>query len=241
MFVYAGTMSTHHLPARPRNRGAKAPLSRDAVIAAALASLTEDGPEGFTMRKVAARLETRPSSLYTYVRDQRELIVLVLDAIAARVSPPTGKGSQRHVVELVLAYSRELEAVRGAAQLALVTPPTGPAHLDLLETAMQLLVASGLSVAKAVRAGDALFLLTTAAVAERDARHADPLANSVPELFDGALDASAKSRPLLEAGHEAFRAEDSERQFAWTLEAFLAGVAAAPATLPPTRVKRRAR
>lgn len=234
-------MATDNLPARPRNRGPKAPLSRDAVVAAALAALVEDGPGGFTMRKVAARLETRASSLYTYVRDQRELSSLVLDAIAARVKPPGGEGSQRQVVQLVLAYARELEAVPGAAQLALVNPPTGPAHLDLLETAMQLLVAAGLSVAKAVRAGDAIFLLTTAAVAERDARRADPLGDSIPELFDDALEASDESRPLLEAGHEVLRTEGGEQRLAWTLEALLAGVAVAPAELATATPGQRAR
>ena len=56
-----------HTLSRLRQRGAKAPLSRDAVVRAALDCLHEGGPAGLTMRKVAARLETRgPASLYVY-------------------------------------------------------------------------------------------------------------------------------------------------------------------------------
>ena len=61
---------------------------------------------------------------------------------------------------------------RGSASRSL-TPPTGPAFLDLLETAMASLVSMGLSVPEAARVGDALFLLTTATIAEQDARRAD--------------------------------------------------------------------
>jgi AcrR family transcriptional regulator len=237
-------MANRMSPERLRSRGPKAPLSRDALIAAALECLRVGGVSGLTMRKVAGRLETGPASLYVYVRDQRELCALVLDAIVAAVPcPPAGAGGHEGVVELLLAYARQLRSFPGAARLALVTQPTGPAFLDLLESAMQLLVGAGFSVVMAARAGDALFLLTTASVAEQDARSADGPDRSIPELFDDALDASSTSRPLLSAGHDALRVENGELRLGWTLRALLWGVAQSPDDLggPTTGTRRAAR
>jgi AcrR family transcriptional regulator len=219
---------------RLRNRPLKAPLSLEAVVDAALECLHEGkgGPAGLTMRKVAARLETGPASLYAYVRGQRELHVLVLDSIAAKVRLlEVTKARKGAVVDLLLAYAAQLAAFPGAARLALDTQPTGPAFLDLLECAMQLLVSDGFSVRMAARAGDALFLLATASIAEQDARLDDDPGRSIPALFDDALDDASTERPLLSAGHEALRTESGELRLAWTLRALLLGIAESPTSL----------
>ena len=218
-------MSSPSHPSRLRQRGAKAPLSREAVVRAALDCLHEGGPAGLTMRKVAARLETGPASLYVYVRDLRELQVLVLDSIASKVPRTSARASgEARVVELLLDYASRLWAFRGAARLALLTPPTGPAFLDLLETAMASLVSMGLSVPEAARVGDALFLLTTATIAEQDARRADGAGRSIPDLYDAALADVSAGHPLLAAGHKALRSEEGEPRLEWSIRTFLSGV-----------------
>jgi len=78
---------------RPRHRGPKRLLSREAVVAAALDALRDGGPDALTMRALAARLDTGPASLYAWVRNQRALHVLVLDAIAAQVQNLRRSGS----------------------------------------------------------------------------------------------------------------------------------------------------
>ena len=220
-----------HAP-RLRHRGQKEPLSRDGVVAAGLACLREGGPTRLSMRMVAGRLETGPASLYTFVRDQRELQVLVLDSIAAGVPRPAvrvGAGGEDAVVELLLGYARGLHAYPGSARLALLTPPTGPAFLDLLETAMQRLVDAGLSITAAERACDALFLLVTASVAEQEARAADDPSRSIPDLYDAALEAEPTPRPYLAAARKALAAESGEARLEWSLRAFLAGAKSSPA------------
>jgi AcrR family transcriptional regulator len=200
-------------------------LSREAVVEAALDCLRAGGPAGLTMRRVAARLETGPASLYTFVRDQRELHVLVLDSIAAMVPRPSARteGQQDTVVDLLLDYARQLHAFPGAARLALLTPPTGPAFLDLLETAIERLVGEGLSIVSAERACDALFLLVTASIAEQEAPTGDDPARSIPDLYEEALDADSTSRPYLAAAREAMRGEKGGQRLEWSLRAFLAG------------------
>jgi len=231
-----------HLP-RLRHRGLKPPLSRDAVVAAALACLREGGPKRLTMRMVAGRLETGPASLYTFVRDQRELQVLVLDSIAAgvpRSAVRAGAGGEDAVVELLLDYARQLHAYPGAARLALLTPPTGPAFLDLLETAMQHLVGAGFSITAAERACDALFLLVTASLAEQEARAADGPARSIPGLYEEALEAESTPRPYLAAARKALAAESGGGRLEWSLRAFLAGAKSSSEPQAPARATRRA-
>src|SRR3954453_9693604 len=70
-------------PAAPRsrrNRPAKPPLSRDAIVAAALEIARTEGVEALSMRPVAQALDTGPASPYVYVADGDE----------------PGKGGRRH-------------------------------------------------------------------------------------------------------------------------------------------------
>src|SRR5580698_3844860 len=68
-----------------RDRPAKAPLSEDAVVDAALAILKADGLEAVTMRRVAAALDTGAASLYVYVSGREGLMQAMLDRVIAAV------------------------------------------------------------------------------------------------------------------------------------------------------------
>jgi len=93
-----------------RGGPAKAPLSRDAIVAEALHQLSREGLEGMSLRKIAAALETGPASLYAYVDDLSALRALVLDRALASVDV---RGSMRHawrerLVRLLGSYLRVL-------------------------------------------------------------------------------------------------------------------------------------
>ena len=62
---------------------AKAPLTRDAIVDAALELLDADGLDGVSMRRVAQKLETGPASLYQHVGNKDELLEAVLDRVCA--------------------------------------------------------------------------------------------------------------------------------------------------------------
>ena len=68
-----------------RDRPAKAPLSEDAVVDAALAILKSDGLEAVTMRRVAAALDTGAASLYVYVSGREGLLQAMLDRVTAMI------------------------------------------------------------------------------------------------------------------------------------------------------------
>src|SRR5919201_5400621 len=60
-------MDPSRRPRSTRDRPAKAPLSEEAIVDAALAILKAQGLEAVTMRRDAAALDTGPGSLYVYV------------------------------------------------------------------------------------------------------------------------------------------------------------------------------
>ena len=99
---------------------AKAPLTRDAIVEAALALLDADGLEGVSMRRVAQRLGTGPASLYQHVGGKDELLELVLDRVSAEVEiPAPGVGADGWQEPL-----KEPPARRGGSSVRTRTSPT---------------------------------------------------------------------------------------------------------------------
>ena len=69
-------------------RGRPPRLSRPAIVAAAQAVVERDGVEALTMRRVAEELGASPMALYRHVRGKDELLVLLLDELAAALARP---------------------------------------------------------------------------------------------------------------------------------------------------------
>src|SRR5580704_13814187 len=72
-------------PRSRRDRPAKPPLTRDGIVAVAVAVMRDEGLERVTMRRLAAELDTGPASLYVYVRNTAELHAAVLDELLGLV------------------------------------------------------------------------------------------------------------------------------------------------------------
>ena len=216
---------TSNSDVRPRQRGPKALLSRQAIVLAALETLREGGPAALTMRGLAARLDTGPASLYAWVRNQRELHVLVLDAIASEVElPDESDPPDRQLVQLLLNYALRLFAYRGAAQLALAAQPTGPAHLDLLERCLGLLERIGVPQRQAAPGLDTLILLVTATIAEQDTRETGEGPETIPDFYDAAIAADPNRRPRIAAGAALLRTLDGNERLGESIRTFLRGL-----------------
>lgn len=218
---------------RTRSRGSRVTLTRAVVVDAARECLRDGGPAALTMRAVATRLETGPASLYAHVADLRELHVLVLDSIAADVEREPGDDA----VALLRRYARALWAHPGAAGLALATPPTGTAYLDLLEAVLSRLVAAGYGRDRAAAAVDTLTLLTTAAVAEQEASRGavDGTGTTIPEAYQRAIGAEPDRWPHIAAALPSMVEGDGEERLAASLRTFLAGIAVEDGLPAPPR------
>ena len=68
-----------------RDRPAKAPLSEQVIVDAALEILRAEGLDAVTMRSVAAELDTGPASLYVYIRGRDELREAILDRVSSTI------------------------------------------------------------------------------------------------------------------------------------------------------------
>src|SRR4030088_2786511 len=73
---------------RPRRPGRPPRLSRERVVEAARTIVERDGIDALTMRRVAQDVGSSPMSIYRHVRDRDELLVLLLDKLAAELPRP---------------------------------------------------------------------------------------------------------------------------------------------------------
>jgi AcrR family transcriptional regulator len=133
-------------------------LTRERVVAEALALIAEDGVQALTMRSLAARLGVVPGALYRHVRNKQQLMDLLLDGVLAEIDfdldPSLNPGEQL----MVLAHRlrQVLEAHPGVAGILKTRDPLGPHSLALAEAFLGPLQAAGFGDREA---GLAFFLL----------------------------------------------------------------------------------
>jgi AcrR family transcriptional regulator len=131
---------------RRREETPRQPLTRDAIVEAALRLLDREGLSGLSMRKLADELAVGAASLYWHVRDKEELLALLLDRIVgeASVPDPDPKNWREQVKDLARENRRLLQSHRDAAQISLGRIPIGPHSVPVLERNLAVLRAAGL-------------------------------------------------------------------------------------------------
>lgn len=218
-------------PGRPRPQ-----LTRDDLVRAALELLDAAGMDGLTMRNLAQRLGVQAASLYNHIRDKRDVLTLVADAITGEVPSPDPTLDWRAALgQIAHDYRRVLLAHRDAASVLAVTPPLGPRRLRVMDDVLGVLRRAGLSdqdvgdagwVFNTYVTGFVLDEQTQIVTAEGEARSAE-VANWFrqlpPEQFPNIV---AMAEPLLDNA--------SDRRFSFGLELLLDGLAA---RVGPTRRK----
>jgi AcrR family transcriptional regulator len=140
------------------DQGRRPRLTRERVVAEALAVIAEDGAHALTMRALATRLGVVPGALYHHVGNKQQLQDLVLDGVLAEVDvhldpslPWTGQ------LTLVADRLRQvLEDHPGVAGILKTRDPLGPNSLALAEAFLSPLQAAGFGDREA---GLAFFLL----------------------------------------------------------------------------------
>ncbi|HWI73323.1 MAG TPA: TetR/AcrR family transcriptional regulator [Baekduia sp.] len=155
---------------RPAAASAKAPLTRDAIVDAAIVVLDAEGLDGVSMRRVAQRLETGPASLYQHVGNKDELLELVLDRVSADVEIPAPgvgpDGWQEPLKELLRRVRKVLGAHQDLAYVMLGRVPTGPNALAGAEGMLRILREGGIPDRLAAHAVDSLALFVASVTYE---------------------------------------------------------------------------
>jgi TetR/AcrR family tetracycline transcriptional repressor len=110
----------HLSPEEEKQRG----LTRDRLVAAALALVNEDGLDGLSMRALAERLDVKAASLYWHVRDRRELLDLIAEGLLDEVPRPRNRGGdwRRGVVAAGDALRSTVAAHKDADRILLEAP-----------------------------------------------------------------------------------------------------------------------
>jgi AcrR family transcriptional regulator len=133
-------------------------LTRQRVVAEALAVIAHDGVQALTMRGLAARLGVVPGALYRHVRNKQQLQDLLLDSVLAEVEvhldPSLAWTDQLKV--LAHRLRQVLEDHPGVAGILKTRDPLGPHSLALAEAFLGPLQAAGFADREA---GLAFFLL----------------------------------------------------------------------------------
>jgi AcrR family transcriptional regulator len=217
-----------------RGRPAKAPLSEDVVVDAALAILRSDGLEAVTMRRVAAALDTGAASLYVYVSGREGLRQAMLDRVTAAIEleapDPSQWRAQLH--SLLQRLRQALVAHPGIAAMTLVDPPTTDAVLRVTENLLGILLAGGLDPQAAAWACDLFVLLVTGVASEDNIRRArgpsddDDRRQQVDELFGTFAGLPPDRFPLLVAHARQMVTGDGDERFRFAIDVVIDGVIA---------------
>ncbi len=216
-----------------RDRPAKAPLSEDAVVDAALAILQSEGLEAVTMRRVALALDTGAASLYVYVSGRDGLLQAMLDRVAATIEleSPDPSRWRAQVHSLLQRIYHALVAHPGIAALTLADPPTTEAVLHVTENLFGILLAGGIDPQDAAWACDLFVLLVTGVASEEDVRRArrrsdDDLREQVDELYKTFAGLPPDRFPLLAAHAAQMVAGDGDERFRFAIDVVVDGVVA---------------
>jgi AcrR family transcriptional regulator len=155
-----------------RDRPAKAPLSEEAVVEAALAVARAEGLAAVTMRRVAAELDTGAASLYVYVSNRDQLLRRMLDRVTGEISlvKPDKRRWRKQLHDLLDAFRVALETYPGLATVLPEEPLATDNALVALENLLGLMVAGGIGRQDAAWACDILMLLVTATANEAEIR-----------------------------------------------------------------------
>jgi AcrR family transcriptional regulator len=133
-------------------------LTRQRVVAEALAVIAQDGAQALTMRALATRLGVVPGALYHHVGNKQQLHDLVLDGVLAEIDFDLDPSMPWAEQLKILAHRlrQVLEAHPGVAAILKTRDPLGPHSLALAEALLSPLQAAGFGDREA---GLAFFLL----------------------------------------------------------------------------------
>ncbi|HEY2442741.1 MAG TPA: TetR/AcrR family transcriptional regulator [Streptosporangiaceae bacterium] len=120
---------------------AKTPLTREAVVDAALRVMDAEGIDGLSMRRVGEELGTGAASIYWHVRNKGELLQLIFERVVEeiRLPEPDPARWQEQLREHALGIRKVLNSHRDVARLSLGRIPSGPALAVLAEWLFTLL------------------------------------------------------------------------------------------------------
>ena len=158
------------------------PLTRDAIIEAALHVLDRDGLDGLSMRRVAEELGTGAASLYWHVRNKGELLQLLTERLAGEIELPRPDPSrwQEQLKDLGRQMRAGAHRHRDGARITLGRVPSGPTIARFTEWLFELLTPVGIPDRVIAYLGDMAALYVGAYAFEESLGLASPTGEDMP-------------------------------------------------------------
>ncbi|RBO93645.1 TetR/AcrR family transcriptional regulator [Nocardia puris] len=212
-------------PRKPR-------LSRERIVSAAMDLLDAEGVDGFSMRRLAARLDAGTMSLYAYVETREDVLDLALHAAFAEIdrTPDDANAPWRELLTRQLTRSREVMRRHPWIPVLTATRPLlGPNALARSELFYAALARAGLSGAPLLAAVGALSYYVSGFVASENVWRAT-MRDSDDEKHlrrdaQAHIDERADRYPALSA-HAHLEFSDFDESFALGLNIVLDGIEA---------------
>lgn len=223
------------VPERGKGRR-RDPLTPEAIAKAGLEVLDSDGLAGFSMRRVAEKLDTGAASLYWHVGSKDGLLDLILEDVmeeqVENLPVPDPENWQEQLKEVARAMRRTILAHRDIVQVSIGRIPMGPNALRLSEGVLAILRAGKVPDELAVQS----YLLLLSAVngfTVDEAGFDDAKEESAPPIEElaGMVGGYLRSLPadqfpnLADVG-EHFAMADQDARFELLLDLFVDGLAA---------------
>ena len=212
---------------------ARAPLSRESIVDAAMGVLDEHGIDGLNMRRVAEALGTGPASLYAHVSGKDELLELMIDRVAAalEVPDPDPERWQEQVKDSVRAVYHAFVAHPGLAAANMGKIPSGPGAMVNADRFLGLLRAGNLPNQVVAYAVDILMLYATAYAYEQGIYAArmtpEEGAAYVQQVGEYFATMPPDRFPNIAAlSKELFEGSEGDERFEFGLEMLVTGIAA---------------
>ncbi|GDY59914.1 hypothetical protein SVIO_105370 [Streptomyces violaceusniger] len=129
------------MTARGTGRGRRVGLTREKVIAAAVTMIDRDGPDAFSLRKLATELDIENMSLYNHVPNKEALLDGVAEALLAGIAFPEEEGGtwQKRIRAHAAAFRAAAKQHPKAFPLVLTRPTQSPAALEAMRSTLSCL------------------------------------------------------------------------------------------------------
>lgn len=128
-------------------------LTRDRVLEGAVALADEIGIEGFTIRKLAARIDAKPMTIYHHVSNKEAIIDGMVDLVFSEIDlPPEDTDWKTAIRERSRSVRAALARHRWAAPLMEARTSPGPATLRHHDAVLGCFRRGGLSIAMTAHA-----------------------------------------------------------------------------------------
>lgn len=207
------------------------PLSRERIIATALALADEEGLDALSMRRLGVRLGVDPMAVYYYVPNKSALLDAVVEAVMAEldlgVDEPSDPAEQR-LVRAATAYAEVLVRHSKTLPLLLTRGPAAPAALAPVELMVRILRDGGLTLENAIAGMNVVTAAVRGYAAIIASETSDSAQHHVEELV--AL-ASPEEFPHLSQA-AAHPRTDPWRQFEFGVRAIAIGLLGAQSSRP---------